>query len=131
MVTWIFFFDSTVVATLLSSISSNFYSANNASWVGSSFLVAGACTAIIWGKLGNIIGRRAAFLLSLSIFALGTLGCAVAPDMSAFIAARVVAGLGGGGLAPLTIVVQTDTLPDELRGQFNGLFNVAVATGGA
>ncbi|WVF70343.1 hypothetical protein IAT40_005133 [Kwoniella sp. CBS 6097] len=70
-----------------------------ASWLGTSYMLAVCCLTPIYGRLCNIIGRQASMLLALSIFTVGNLLCAVAPSMELLIAARALAGMGGGGLS--------------------------------
>lgn len=62
-------------------------------------MMANCCFTPIYGRLCNILGRQTSMLLALFIFTLGTLGCATAPNMSSMIAARAVAGMGGGGIS--------------------------------
>lgn len=90
--------DGTVCATLITSISSEFDSSNQAGWLGTSYLLATATVTPLYGKLCDISGRRAANLTALAFFTGGTIICGVATSMNMLIAGRLLAGCGGGGL---------------------------------
>ncbi|KAJ3531991.1 hypothetical protein NMY22_g7926 [Coprinellus aureogranulatus] len=90
-------FDGTVVATLLTPIGSEFKASNEASYIGTSYLLSVCCFTPLYGRLADILGRKGAMLLALSLFGSGTILCGAAPSMKALIAARAVAGMGGGG----------------------------------
>ena len=80
----------TLVATLLGSISSEFKSSNQASWLGTAFLLATCTFTPLYGRLSNIMGRRGANQMALVFSGLGTLGCGLSTSMPALIASRFV-----------------------------------------
>jgi MFS family permease len=84
--------DTTCVATLVTSISSSFQASNQASWLGTSYLLTLAAFTPTYGRLCDIYGRRIANTIALILFGVGTLGCGVAPSMNWLIVARCVAG---------------------------------------
>ena len=90
----------TVVATLLSPIGAYFNRSHQSSYIGTSYLLSVCCFTPLYGRLSDIIGRRGAMLLALSLFGSGTFLCGIAPTMNVLIAARVIAGMGGGGSVP-------------------------------
>lgn len=90
--------DGTIVATLLSSISSSFNASNQSAWLGSAYLLSVCCFTPVISRLTDILGRKKSMLFSLGCFTLGTLGCGTATSMNWLIFARAVAGMGGGGL---------------------------------
>lgn len=100
--------DGTIVATLLTDIGSSFEKSNMASWLGTSYLLSVCCFTPIYGRLCDIIGRRGAILLALSLFGIGTIGCGIAPSMEALIGARAVAGAGGGAMMSVGSIIVTD-----------------------
>ncbi|OWZ29452.1 multidrug resistance protein fnx1 [Cryptococcus neoformans AD2-60a] len=122
-------FDGTVVATLLGPISSSFKATNMASWLGTAYMLSVCCFTPIYGRLCNIIGRQHSMLLALAIFTTGNLLCAVAPSMEALIAARALAGMGGGGLSTVGSTIMSDIVPITHRGIFQGLANLAFGGG--
>ena len=87
----------TVVATLLSPIGAHFNRSNQSSYIGTAYLLSVCCFTPLYGRLSDILGRKGAMLLALSLFGSGTLLCGIAPSMNVLIAARAIAGMGGGG----------------------------------
>ncbi|OCF54216.1 multidrug resistance protein fnx1 [Kwoniella mangroviensis CBS 10435] len=122
-------FDGTVVATLLGPISSSFNATNMASWLGTSYMLSVCCLTPIYGRLCNIIGRQASMLLAMAIFTTGNLLCAVAPSMEFLIAARALAGMGGGGLSTIGSTIMSDIVPITHRGIYQGFGNLAFGGG--
>lgn len=122
-------FDGTVVATLLGDISSSFQAFHLASWLGTAYLLSLACFTPVYGRLADALGRRNAQLLALAFFTLGTAGCAVAPSMYALIGARVVAGIGGGGLTSVGSILVSDLVDLRHRGIYQGMANTIFALG--
>lgn len=90
----------TIVATLLSPIGAHFNRSNQSSYIGTAYLLSVCCFTPLYGRLSDIIGRKGAMLLALSLFGSGTLLCGIAPSMNVLIAARAIAGMGGGGSVP-------------------------------
>lgn len=91
-------FDSTITASTYAVISSEFDSANTASWLTTSYLVTSAAFQPLYGRVSDILGRRVCFFLCTVTFALGCLGCGVAPNVLFLNCMRALAGFGGGGL---------------------------------
>lgn len=87
----------TVVATLLSPIGAYYNRSNQSSYIGTAYLLSVCCFTPLYGRLSDILGRKGAMLLALSLFGSGTLLCGIAPSMNVLIAARAIAGMGGGG----------------------------------
>ncbi|KAJ3761646.1 major facilitator superfamily domain-containing protein [Lentinula raphanica] len=115
--------DGTVVATLLSPIGSHFNKLNQSSYIGTAYLLSVCCFTPLYGRLSDILGRKGAMLLALTLFGSGTLCCALAPTMELLIAARAVAGMGGGG------IVVTDLIPLKQRGLYQGMANILFGLG--
>ena len=90
----------TIVATLLSPIGAHFNRSHQSSYIGTMYLLSVCCFTPLYGRLADILGRRGAMLLALSLFGSGTFLCGIAPSMNVLIAARVIAGMGGGGSVP-------------------------------
>lgn len=81
---------ATLVATLLSSISSEFNSSHQASWLGTAYLLATCTFTPLYGRLSNAMGRRGANQLALAFTAIGTLGCGLSKDMWSLVFFRFV-----------------------------------------
>ncbi|TDL29278.1 vacuolar amino acid permease [Rickenella mellea] len=121
--------DGTVVATLLTPIGSYFEKSNQVSYVGTSYLLSVCCFTPLYGRLSDILGRKGAMLLALSLFGSGTICCGLAPSMETLIAARAVAGMGGGGVMTVSSVAVTDLIPLKQRGLYQGMANILFGLG--
>ncbi|UZJ51579.1 hypothetical protein CBS101457_000899 [Exobasidium rhododendri] len=121
--------DSTIVATLVASVSASFNKSEQASWLGTSYLLSVCCFTPIYGRLCDVMGRKYAMLLALTSFSIGTFLCGVAPSMNSLIAARALAGIGGGGLATCTSTIFSDVIPLRNRGLYQGLTNIIYGLG--
>ena len=89
---------------------------DQATWVVAGFILAFAAPLVLFGKLGDVFGRRRLFVLGVAVFALASLGCALAPSMGFLIAARVGQGVGGAMLEPATLALIKATFPRERLG---------------
>ncbi|KGO69080.1 Major facilitator superfamily domain, general substrate transporter [Penicillium expansum] len=103
--------DFNIVATAVPIISSEFNAYSNSSWLGTGFLVTFALVLPIYGKLGDIFGRRNMFVVGTLIFILGSGLCGGARTMNMLIWSRVVQGIGGGGIYGLVNIIVTDLVP--------------------
>ncbi|MGZ5905696.1 MAG: DHA2 family efflux MFS transporter permease subunit [Reyranella sp.] len=101
-------------------------SLDESTWVLTSYLVASAVVLPISGWLAGVIGRKRFNMLSITIFTASSVLCAMAPNLQALIALRVIQGLGGGGLAPVEQSMLADTFPVRQRGQAFALYGLAV-----
>ncbi|SCZ88228.1 BZ3500_MvSof-1268-A1-R1_Chr2-1g04272 [Microbotryum saponariae] len=121
--------DATVVASLVTDISASFESSNQASWLGTSYLLSTACFTPLYGRLADIIGRRYSALLALSLFLVGTALCGLAPTMNLLIVGRLIAGMGGGGLMAISSIVASDLVPLKKRALVQGIANLFFGAG--
>ncbi|MGU3494245.1 MDR family MFS transporter [Xanthobacteraceae bacterium A53D] len=112
--------DQTIVATALPSIGADLKDFENLSWVVTAYLIASTAVTPLYGKLSDVHGRRAMMLAAISIFILGSLACALAPDMLTLILARGLQGLGGGGLISLAQTIIADIVSPRERGRYQG-----------
>src|SRR5215213_11585460 len=112
---------ATLLAALDQGIVADLRAFEDLSWIVTAYLVASTVTVPIYGKLGDIHGRRKMFVVAISIFLLGSLLCALAQDVGQLVAARVVQGLGAGGLLPLAQTAIADLFSPRDRGRYQGL----------
>lgn len=124
-------FDSTLMASSHPVITSYFEASQAASWLSTAFLITSTAFQPLFGRLSDMIGRKSVFLVSLTIFLLTTLWCAVATSIASFIAARAVCGLGAGGTMSLSLIIVSDLVRIEYRGVFQSHINVAFGLGSA
>ncbi|WP_419815915.1 DHA2 family efflux MFS transporter permease subunit [Glacieibacterium sp.] len=89
---------------------------DEATWVLTSYLVANAIVIPISGWLSDVIGRKRYYMISVALFAAASLACGLAQDIQFLIVARIIQGIGGGGLAPSEQSMLADTFPPEKRG---------------
>src|SRR5258708_33905460 len=92
--------EQTIVAPALPTIGRSLSDVENLSWVVTAYLLSTTMATAVFGKLSDIYGRRALMLISVSVFVLGSVACALAPTLWLLVAARALQGLGGGGLLP-------------------------------
>ncbi|WP_019180870.1 MDR family MFS transporter [Microbacterium yannicii] len=106
--------DHTVVATSLATIAGELGALEQMSWIVVGYTLASTVVMPVLGRLGDIVGPRAVFLVSLGVFLVASLVCGLAPDMGWLIAARLVQGMSSSGLQLMsqTIVAQV-TSPRE------------------
>jgi MFS family permease len=114
---------------MLSEISSSFESSDQVSWIGTAFSLTLASCTPIYGRLCDIIGRRAANLTALGLFTVGNLSCGLAPNMTWLILSRAVAGAGAGGIFSTASIVANDLIPLRKRALVQGFANLFYGLG--
>jgi EmrB/QacA subfamily drug resistance transporter len=112
--------DQTIVATALPAIAGQLGNVERVSWVVVSYLVAATIAAPVYGRLGDLFGRRRLLFVALTLFIVASLLCAFAPSILALTAARVLQGFGGGGLMTLSQALVGEVVPPRQRGRFQG-----------
>ncbi|MFE4172512.1 DHA2 family efflux MFS transporter permease subunit [Streptomyces sp. NPDC056909] len=114
--------DQTIVSTALPTIVSDLGGLEHLSWVVTAYLLASTAATPLWGKLGDLYGRKRLFQTAIVIFLIGSALCGTAQNMPQLIAFRAVQGLGGGGLIVLSMAIVGDLVPPRERGRYQGLF---------
>ena len=117
--------DATIVSAALTDMAASLGDVERISWVVISYLIASTIAAPVYGKLGDVLGRKRLMMAALVMFILASTACAFAPTMLWLTVARVVQGLGGGGLMTLSQALVGEAVPPRQRGQFQG-YMVAV-----
>jgi MFS family permease len=110
--------DQVMVATALPTIAATLGDFDNLSWVMTANLLCATTVTPLYGKLSDIHGRRTMLLIAISVYAAGSLWCALAPNMMALIFGRAVQGLGGGGLMPLVQTIIGDVAAPRDRPRY-------------
>ncbi len=114
--------DGTIVSTALPTIVGELHGADHLSWVVVSYLLASTVSTPLWGKLGDLYGRKNLYQISIAIFLLGSVLCGLADSMLLLILSRALQGLGGGGLMVGAQAVIGDLVPPRDRGRYSGFF---------
>jgi MFS family permease len=114
--------DGTIVSTALPTIVGELKGANHLSWVVVAYLLASTVSTPLWGKLGDLFGRKNLYLASIVLFLIGSILCGMAGSMISLILFRAIQGLGGGGLMVSAQAVIGDLVPPRDRGRYSGLF---------
>jgi EmrB/QacA subfamily drug resistance transporter len=114
--------DQTIVATALPTIAGDLHGLSHLSWVITAYLLASTVSTPLWGKLGDMYGRKMFFQASIVIFLVGSALSGLAHSMVELIAFRAVQGLGGGGLIVGAQTIVGDVVPPRQRGRYQGIF---------
>jgi EmrB/QacA subfamily drug resistance transporter len=112
--------DQTIVATALPAIAAATGQVERASWIIVAYLIASTIAAPIYGRLGDAFGRRRLMFVALAVFIVASLLCAAAPSIDLLVLARVLQGLGGGGLMTLSQALVGETIPPRERARYQG-----------
>jgi len=114
--------DQTIVSTALPTIVGELGGLESLSWVVTSYLLTSTIVVPLYGKFGDLFGRKVVIQASILIFLAGSVLCGVAQDMTQLIVLRALQGLGGGGLMVVTMAAIADVIPPAERGRYQGLF---------
>ena len=114
--------DQTIVATALPTIVSELGGLERLSWVVTSYLLAQTVVTPLYGKLGDLYGRKGVLQSAVVIFLVGSALCGMSRTMTQLIAFRFIQGLGGGGLMVTAMAVVGDIIPPRDRGRYQGIF---------
>lgn len=96
-------------------------------WVMTAYILASTVMMPVYGKMSDLIGRKSPLMAAILLFVAGSVIGALAPDMGWLIAARVVQGLGGGGLIILSQAIIADVVPARERGKYMGIIGAVFA----
>lgn len=114
--------DQTIVSTALPKIATDLNGLNKYSWVATSYLLTSAIATPIYGKIGDLFGRKRILQIAIVIFLAGSALCGLAQNMDQLVLFRAVQGIGAGGLMSLILAIIGDIIPPRQRGKYQGLF---------
>ena len=114
--------DQTIVSTALPTIVGDLGGLNHLSWVVTAYLLSSTIAGPLYGKLGDLYGRKTILQGAILIFLAGSVLCGLAQNMAQLIACRALQGLGAGGLIVTTLAVVGDIIPPRERGKYQGFF---------
>ena len=113
--------DNMIVGTAMPTIVGDLGGLNHLSWVVTAYTLATATSTPIWGKLGDMYGRKGIFLASIALFLFGSALSGMSQTMDQLIAFRAVQGLGAGGLLVGVMAIIGELVPPRERGRYQGL----------
>lgn len=114
--------DQTIVSTALPTIVSELGGMTQLSWVVTAYMLTSAIVVPLYGKFGDLFGRKIVLQIAIVIFLLGSALCGLAQNMTELILMRALQGLGGGGLLVVSMAAVADVIPPAERGRYQGLF---------
>ena len=120
--------DQTIVATAIRTIADDLKGLNHQAWATTAYLITSTIVTPLYGKLGDIYGRKKLFIIAISIFIFGSVLCAFATSMFSLAAFRAVQGLGAGGLFSLALAIIGDIVPPRERAKYQGYFLAVFGT---
>ena len=125
--------DQTIVSTAMPTIVGELGGVSHQVWITTAYILATTIVMPIYGKFGDVLGRRRLFMVAIAIFTLASVGCAFATDFWMFVVFRAIQGLGGGGLMILSQAIIADIVPANQRGKYLGplgaIFGLAAVAG--
>ncbi len=110
--------NQTIIATALPTIGRDFHDLDNLSWLITAYLLSSTIAGPLCGKLSDIYGRRVVMMSALGVFVIGSIACALAPNMLTLILMRGLQGIGGGGIVPLVQATVADAVAPRERGRY-------------
>ncbi len=119
--------DQTIVATALPRIVSDLGGITQYSWVFTAYMLTSTVTVPLYGKLGDVYGRKYLFLFAIVVFLVGSALCGIAQGMTQLVLFRAIQGIGAGGLFPLSLAVIGAIVPPRDRGRWQGLIGAVFA----
>ncbi|KAK0645606.1 major facilitator superfamily domain-containing protein [Cercophora newfieldiana] len=122
--------DTSIVATSLHVISTEFNETNTIFWVALSYTLAYLSCAVLFARISDVIGRRAAVMTAYVIFIAFSLACGWSKNITQLIAFRALQGVGGSGLYSLTMIILPEAAPMKYQGVVTGLIGIVLAAAG-
>lgn len=123
--------DNQIVSTALPTIVGEFGHLERFGWIGSAYLLSLSAVMPVYGKLGDLFGRKYVMMASIAIFTVGSAVCGLAVSMNTLIAARVLQGLGGGGILVSIFSVNADLFEPRERARYQSYSSLVMMASGA
>ncbi|MCT7354048.1 MFS transporter [Streptomyces sp. 15-116A] len=119
--------DNMIIGTAMPTIVGELGGLEHLSWVVTAYTLATAASTPVWGKIGDMYGRKGSFLASIVIFLIGSALSGMAQNMGELIGFRAVQGLGAGGLMVGVMAIIGDLIPPRERGKYQGMMAAVMA----
>lgn len=114
--------DQSVVSAAMRTIADDLGGLSLQAWATTAYLITSTVSTPIYGKLGDIFGRRPVFLTAIAIFIIGSVTTGFANTMYELAAYRALQGVGAGGLFSLALTIVADIVPPRERARYQGMF---------
>ncbi|EGD96741.1 MFS transporter [Trichophyton tonsurans CBS 112818] len=125
--------DNTIIATAIPKITDQFHALEDIGWYGSSYLLTICAFQLIFGKIYTFFPVKWVFLIAITIFEIGSAICGAAPNSTALIIGRAVAGIGSAGIFSGALIIIAYSIPLEKRpaytGAIGGMYGIASVAG--
>jgi EmrB/QacA subfamily drug resistance transporter len=123
--------DNQIVSTALPTIVGEFGHLERFGWIGSAYLLSLSAVMPIYGKLGDLFGRKYVMITAITIFTVGSAVCGLSVSMNTLIAARVLQGFGGGGILVSIFSINADLFEPRERARYQSYSSLALMASGA
>lgn len=123
------FIDQNGISVSLPTIAADLNAEDTISWAGTTSLVANTMFQMLYGRLSDIFGRKAVYLTAIATLIIADILCGVAQNAASFYVFRGLAGIGGGGITNLSMIIISDIVTLEQRGKYQGIIGAMVGLG--
>lgn len=123
------FVDQNGISVTLPTIAKDLNAENTISWAGTSSLIANTMFSVLYGRLSDIFGRKIVYLSALALLCIADLLCGLSQNAAMFYVFRGLAGIAGGGVGSLTMIIVSDIVTLENRGKYQGILGASLGLG--
>jgi MFS family permease len=123
------FIDQNGISATLPTIAADLDAQATISWAGTASLMANTTFQMLYGRMSDIFGRKTVFLAAIALLVIADLGCGLSQNATMFYIFRAIAGIGGGGITNLGMIIVSDVVTLEERGKYQGIFGSMVGLG--
>ncbi|KAL4811451.1 major facilitator superfamily domain-containing protein [Aspergillus unguis] len=123
---FISFVDQNGITVTLPTIAEDLNGKNTISWAGTSSLIANTMFSVLYGRLSDIFGRKIVYLCALALLCIADLLCGLSQNAAMFYVFRGVAGVAGGGISSLAMIIVSDVVTLEQRGKYQGILGASL-----
>ena len=120
--------DQSIVSTAIRTIADDLDGLSVQAWATTAYLITSTITTPIYGKLGDLYGRKTLFMVAITVFIIGSAACSFATSMYNLAVLRALQGLGAGGLFTLVLAIIGDIVSPRERAKYTGYFMAVFAT---
>lgn len=123
---FISFVDQNGISVTLPTVAEDLDGENTISWAGTSSLIANTMFSVLYGRLSDIFGRKIVYLCALALLCIADLLCGLSQNAAMFYVFRGLAGVAGGGIGSLAMIIVSDVVTLEQRGKYQGILGASL-----